>query len=34
MDLEELGTFREHEGQPLIHRIQVHEEPILCGSND
>jgi hypothetical protein len=34
MDLEELGTFREHEGQPLIHLIQVHEEPILCGSND
>jgi hypothetical protein len=23
MDLEGLGTFKEHEGQPLIHLIQV-----------
>jgi hypothetical protein len=23
MDLEGLGTFKEHEGQPLIHIIQV-----------
>jgi hypothetical protein len=28
MDLEELGTSKEHEGQPLI---QVKEEPNLCG---
>jgi hypothetical protein len=27
MDLEELGRSKEHEGQPLIHLIQVQEEP-------
>jgi len=27
MDLEGLGTFKEHEGQPLIHLIHVQEEP-------
>jgi hypothetical protein len=32
MDLEELGTPRDHEGQPLIHLIQVQEEPNSCGS--
>jgi hypothetical protein len=32
MDLEELGTSKEHEGQPLIHLIQVQEEPNLCGT--
>jgi hypothetical protein len=26
MHLEELGTSKEHEGQPLIHVIQVQEE--------
>ena len=31
MDLKELGTSKEHEGQPLIHLIQVQEEPNLCG---
>jgi len=33
MDLEELGTFKEHEGQPLIHLLQVQEEPNSCGTN-
>jgi len=28
MDLEELATSKEHEGQPLIHLIQVQEDPI------
>jgi len=32
MDLEELGTFKEHEGQPLIHLVQVQEEPNSCGT--
>ena len=32
MDLERLGKFKEHEGQPLIHLIQVQEEPNLCGT--
>jgi hypothetical protein len=31
MDLEALGTFKEHEGQPLIHLIQVQEETNSCG---
>jgi len=32
MDLERLGTFKEHEGQPLIHLVQVQEEPNSCGT--
>jgi hypothetical protein len=32
IDLEELGTPRGHEEQPLIHLIQVQKEPNLCGS--
>jgi hypothetical protein len=32
MDLEELGTSKEHEGQPLVRLIQVQEEPNLCGT--
>jgi hypothetical protein len=32
MDLEELGTSKEHKGQPLIHLIQVQEQPNLCGT--
>jgi hypothetical protein len=32
MDLEGLGTFKEHEGEPLIHPIQVQEEPNSCGT--
>ena len=32
MDLEEFGTSKEHEGQPLIHLIQVQEEPNSCGT--
>jgi hypothetical protein len=32
MDLERLGTFKEHEGQPLIHLFQVQEEPNSCGT--
>jgi hypothetical protein len=32
MDLEELGTPMELARQPLIHLIQVQEEPDLCGS--
>jgi hypothetical protein len=31
MDLERLGTFKEHEKQPLIHLVQVQEEPNSCG---
>jgi hypothetical protein len=27
MDLEELGVSKEHEEQPLIHLIQIQEEP-------
>jgi hypothetical protein len=30
--LEGLGTFKEHEGQPLIHLVQVQEEPNSCGT--
>jgi hypothetical protein len=32
MELEELGMPRKHEGQPLIHLIQVQEELNSCGS--
>jgi len=32
MDLERLGTFKEHEGQPSIHLVQVQEEPNSCGT--
>jgi len=32
MDLERLGTFKEHEEQPLIHLVQVQEEPNSCGT--
>jgi len=32
MDLEGLGTFKEHERQPLIHLIQVQEELKSCGT--
>jgi hypothetical protein len=32
MDLEELRTPREHEGQLLIHPIQVQKEPNSCES--
>jgi hypothetical protein len=32
MDLEWLGTFKEYEGQPLIHLVQVQEEPNSCGT--
>jgi hypothetical protein len=32
MDLEGLGTFKEHEGQPLIHLVQVQEEPNSSGT--
>jgi hypothetical protein len=32
MDLEGFGTFKEHEGQPLIHLVQVQEEPNSCGT--
>ena len=32
MDLEGLGIFKEHEGQPLIHLVQVQEEPNSCGT--
>jgi hypothetical protein len=32
MDLDELGRSKEHEGQPLIHLIQVQEEPNSCGT--
>jgi len=32
MDLEGLGTFKEHEEQRLIHLIQVQEEPNSCGT--
>jgi len=28
MDLEGLRTFKEHEGQPLIHLVQVQKSPI------
>ena len=32
IDLERLETFKEHEGQPLIHLVQVQEEPNSCGT--
>jgi len=32
MDQEGLGTFKEQEGQPLIHLVQVQEEPNSCGT--
>jgi len=32
MDLERLGTFKEHKGQPLIHLVQVQEELNSCGT--
>jgi hypothetical protein len=32
MNLEELRTSKEHERQPLIHLIQVQEEPNSCGT--
>jgi len=32
MDIEGLKTFKEHEEQPLIHLIQVQEEPTSCGT--
>jgi hypothetical protein len=32
MDLEILGMPKEHEKQPLIHLIEVQEEPNSCGS--
>jgi hypothetical protein len=31
MDLEGLETFKEHEGQPLIHLVQVQEQPNSYG---
>ena len=33
LDLEGLGTFMEHEGQPLIHLVLVQEEPNSCGTS-
>jgi 2'-5' RNA ligase len=32
MDLEGLETFKEHEGKPLIHLVQVQEKPNSCGT--
>jgi hypothetical protein len=32
MDLERFETFKEHKEQPLIHLIQVQEEPNSCGT--
>jgi hypothetical protein len=32
MDIEKLETSKKHEGQPLIHLIQVQEEPNSCGT--
>jgi hypothetical protein len=32
MDLEGFGKFKEHEGQTLIHLLQVQEEPNLCAT--
>jgi len=34
MDLEKLETTKEHEGQTLIHLIQVQEEPNSRGTKD
>jgi hypothetical protein len=30
--LNKLETFKEHEGQPLIHLLQVQKEPNSCGT--
>jgi hypothetical protein len=32
MNLEGFGTVKEHEGQPIIHLIQIQEEPNSCGT--
>jgi DNA-binding MltR family transcriptional regulator len=32
LDLVGLGKFKEHEGQPLIHLIQIQEELNSCGT--
>jgi len=32
IDLEGLGTFKEHERHPLIHPVQVQEEHNSCGT--
>ena len=32
MNLKDLGTSKYHEGQPLIHLLQIQEEPNLCGT--
>jgi hypothetical protein len=32
IDLERLGKFMEHEGQPLIHLVQVQEKLNSCGT--
>jgi hypothetical protein len=32
IDPEKLGTSKVHEGQPLIHLIQIQEEPNSCGT--
>jgi hypothetical protein len=32
IDLEGLGKFMEHEGQPLIHLVQVQEKLNSCGT--
>ena len=32
INLEGFGTFKEHEGQPIIHLIQIQEEPNSCGT--
>jgi 2'-5' RNA ligase len=32
LDLVGLGKFKEHERKPLIHLIQVQEEPNSCGT--
>jgi len=32
MDLEGLGTIKEHEGKPLIHLVQIQEKPNSCGT--
>jgi len=31
-DIKGLGTFKEHEGQPIIHLIHVQEELNSCGT--
>jgi hypothetical protein len=32
MDVEKLETSKKHEGQPLIHLIQVQKKPNSCGT--